>query len=104
MPTFVAFALAGLLAIIATPLALRLIGPNAWYGFRTPATLADPDLWYSANAFAGRALLAAAVLSVALIWLRPAWFEFGVLTNLMALALPSLGALIASFAYLRSHR
>ena len=49
-------------------------------------------------------MLAAAVLSALMLWSRPAWFEFGVFTNLMALILPSLGALIASFAYVRNHR
>ena len=104
MSTTVACALAGLLAIIAVPLALRLIGPNAWYGFRTPATLADPALWYSVNAFAGRTMLAAAAVSGILLWLRPGWFEFGAFTNLVALVLPSAGALVASFAYLRNRR
>ena len=104
MPTIVAFALVGLFAIIAIPLALRMIGPNAWYGFRTPETLADPELWYSANAFAGRAMLVAAIVSAVLLWLRPAWFAFGVFTNLAAVVLPSVGALIASFVYLRNHR
>lgn len=104
MSTNVALALVALLAIIAIPLALRLIGPNAWYGFRTPATLADPLLWYSANAFAGRALLVAALLSAILLWLRPARFDLGVFTNLAAFVVPSLGALIALLLYLRKHR
>jgi uncharacterized membrane protein len=103
MPTSVALVFCALLAVIAFPLALRLIGPNSLYGFRTPATLANRQLWYSANAFAGRALLAAAVLSAALVWFRPAWFDFGMFTNLAAVVVPSAGAVLASFWYLRSH-
>jgi uncharacterized membrane protein len=74
------------------------------YGFRTPKTLADPEIWYSANAFTGRALLVSAFLSAALVWFQPWWFQFGVLTHLAALVLPSIGAVVASFLYLRKYR
>src|SRR5207249_11776864 len=48
MPTSVAITLCVFLAVIAAPLALRLVAPNRLYGFRTPATLSNPELWYSA--------------------------------------------------------
>ena len=104
MPTNVALIICALLAIIALPLALRCVAPNALYGFRTPATMADRELWYSANAFAGRALLVAAALSAALVVFRPAWFDLGVFTNLAAVTLPCIGAVVACFAYLRNRR
>jgi hypothetical protein len=101
MPTNVAFALCAFLAILALPLLLRLIGPNRLYGFRTLATLSNPELWYAANAFAGGALLVAAAVSAAFVWLRRAWFDLGVFTDLGAVVLPAIAAVIASFAYLR---
>ena len=90
-----------MLAVIALPLALRWVGPNRFYGFRTRATLSDRALWYSANAFAGWALFFAAFVSAALIWLRPAWFEFGVFTNLAAFVVPSVVATVVAFLYVR---
>ena len=101
MPTTVAFTLCAALGIMALPLALRLIGPNRIYGFRTRATLSDRDLWYSANAFAGWALLLAATASAAWVWVRPAWLDFGVFTNLTAVVVPSLVAVLTSFLYVR---
>ena len=46
-----------LLAGLSVPLILQKIPPNGLYGFRIPATLENPQLWYKVNAFAGRRLL-----------------------------------------------
>ncbi len=53
-----------LLAALAIPLIQRRIRPNGWYGFRTPSTLRDPELWYDANAYTGRLLLVYGVVVV----------------------------------------
>jgi len=59
----ITFTAAGLLAAcLGLPLMLRRIPPNRFYGFRTPATLRDPEIWYPANAFAGRLLLVWGIL------------------------------------------
>ena len=42
---------------LSIPLIRLRIAPNSWYGFRTQATLRDPDVWYSANAYAGWRML-----------------------------------------------
>lgn len=42
-----------LLAGLSVPLILHKIPPNGWYGFRLPATLQNPTLWYKVNAYAG---------------------------------------------------
>jgi uncharacterized membrane protein len=63
-----------LLAILAIPLLLRRVPPNAWYGVRVAATFADPWVWYEANALSGRDLLIA-----------------GIAQSLTALLLPLLG-------------
>lgn len=92
---------------LAIPLVLRKIRPNFWYGFRTPRTLADPELWYVANAFCGKALIAAgcatlvlwagfAGMHAALPWSAQAMIEF-----LLAIELAPLGAAVAaSFLFL----
>ena len=56
---------AGLLLIgLSVPLIRRKVRPNAWYGFRVRQTLADPDTWYAANAYAGKWLLGVGVITV----------------------------------------
>lgn len=53
----VSFILTGLLFVgISIPLILRKIPPNAIYGFRIHKTLANPDIWYKANEYAGKQL------------------------------------------------
>lgn len=53
------FAAIGLLFLwMAQPLIRRQVGPNGFYGLRVPATLADPTVWYEANARCGRDLQA----------------------------------------------
>ena len=52
----------GLLMIgLAVPLTFGLVGPNSWYGFRVRRTMEDPAVWYKANAFSGKSLIAAGV-------------------------------------------
>ncbi|HET9328871.1 MAG TPA: SdpI family protein [Candidatus Eisenbacteria bacterium] len=49
---FVAFG--ALMVALAIPLILRRVRPNAIYGLRVPATFADEEVWYEANAWCGR--------------------------------------------------
>jgi hypothetical protein len=46
-----------LLIGLAVPLIRGRVKPNAWYGFRIPLTLDNPEIWYPANRYAGRLLL-----------------------------------------------
>jgi uncharacterized membrane protein len=56
---------AGLVLIgLSVPLIRRKIRPNNWYGFRVRQTLADPEVWYAANTYAGKCLLAVGVITV----------------------------------------
>jgi hypothetical protein len=45
-----------LLSALSVPLMKGLVKPNYWYGFRVRQTLADPIVWYAANAYSGRRL------------------------------------------------
>lgn len=64
-----------LLLLAALPLAMRLVPPNRWYGFRFPGQLIDPMRWYEVNALGGRlfggAMAVGFLLNLALIWLAP---------------------------------
>jgi len=59
------FVLPVLVAVLGVPLLLDWVPPNRFYGFRTPATLASPQLWYDVNRAAGWALLIAGLLGLA---------------------------------------
>jgi len=50
-------------ALLAIPLMLRKVPRNVVYGYRTRATLSDDLVWYEANAYFGRALLIASIIS-----------------------------------------
>jgi uncharacterized membrane protein len=54
---------AGIMGGLAIPLWHGKIAPNKTYGVRTKRTLADPELWYRANAVVGRNL---AIFSIVL--------------------------------------
>jgi hypothetical protein len=61
----VLYVAAGLLLIgLTVPLIRRKVRPNAWYGFRARQTLADPAVWYAANAYAGKRLPAAGMITI----------------------------------------
>ena len=53
-----------LLSLIAIPLMQRRVRPNLCYGFRVRQTLDDPDIWYAANAYAGRRLFWLGLLTI----------------------------------------
>ena len=72
----VVFAGLGLLMVIlAVPMILGKVSPNSVYGFRTKKTKSDPEIWYPANAYAGKWLLTwgvvMIVVAILLPWLLP---------------------------------
>ncbi len=53
------FAFIGFLGVgSGIPLILQKVPPNPWYGFRVQATLENPAVWYPANRYLGKCLLA----------------------------------------------
>lgn len=58
-------------ALTSLPLALRLVPPNPFYGFKTRYTRAHPAVWYDANAFVGRGMLVVSLLGAAAIVTPP---------------------------------
>ncbi|HEX7615961.1 MAG TPA: SdpI family protein [Thermoanaerobaculia bacterium] len=52
-----------LFVLVSLPLVFRKVPRNAFYGYRTRATLGDAFVWYEANAFFGRWFLVASVVT-----------------------------------------
>lgn len=91
---------------LSIPLILGRVPPNASYGFRTAATLADPALWYRANAVSGWCELIAACFSLlgyGLLFRYRARLSLAAITALGLLWFigPVLVALAASWLWLR---
>ena len=61
----------GVVAAASIPLIMNFVPPNRLYGFRTPRTLSNPEVWFRVNHFAGWALLVAAAMSASIFVLRP---------------------------------
>jgi uncharacterized membrane protein len=91
----------GIIAVASVPLMLKLVPPNGAYGFRTQQTLADPELWFRANRFAGSALFIAAGVSASVFVAHPEYAPGGSFAGLVVFLVPLVIALVASFAYVR---
>jgi uncharacterized membrane protein len=57
------FGLPALILVLGIPLALKLVPPNGFYGYRTATSFASPEAWYQTNFATGLALIAAGVVS-----------------------------------------
>ena len=91
-----------LIAALSLPLVMRRVPPNRLYGFRTRRTLASADIWYPANAFSGKAMLAAAALTTLGTWLAPAHFPEWFPAALLVASV--LAVLVASMLHLPRYR
>ena len=45
-----------LFIIIGLPLALKKVGPNHWYGFRTKKAMSSLEMWYELNRLTGKGM------------------------------------------------
>jgi len=92
-----------LIVALAVPLARRSVPPNRWYGIRLPSTLADEDLWYAANARAGRDMMIVGalvtVLALAAPLVLPHWPPE--LRTLLVAAVLVVGSMIATVRAVR---
>lgn len=99
---FAPFLMSILWIALGYPLATQKIGPNGWYGFRTAKTLSDPEIWYSANVVAGKALMwagGASLVTVGLLyvfWSGNSELRIGI--GVMIPAIAMLTALVWSLA------
>ena len=95
-----------LILILSIPLALGIVPKNRLYGFRTRKTLSDDRIWYAANRFGGRALIAASLLYLVFSALLPydknLQDDFSVwVAHLAAFALPLAVGVIVSARHTR---
>ena len=90
-----------IIGVASVPLILGVVPPNNFYGFRTTKTLANPELWFRANRFAGVALLIAALISAAVFLAVPEYASGRSLVGLFILITPLIAAVALSFAYVR---
>ena len=104
---FLLYGIGGVLLIaISLPMIYDKIPPNRFYGFRTPRTMSDPNVWYPANRVAGRNLALAGVIvaTTALVVfamqknLQP---RTAALTLLIVSMAALIGAVVHSFIALR---
>jgi hypothetical protein len=52
----IAYVLPGMAVVFGIPMALGLVPPNRFYGYRTRKTLSSVDVWYRANRVCGRCM------------------------------------------------
>jgi uncharacterized membrane protein len=107
MAQFIIFLYAGLgllLAALSIPLVQRKIKRKGFYGFRVPKTLSSDEIWYDANAYAGKRLFIAGLVTAAAVILG-AFLNTDILTfniTLLVIFLVAIGwALVSSLMYLR---
>lgn len=99
------FVLALIFIIVAVPLALRKVPRNVVYGFRTPRTLKSDPVWYEANAYFGRALIYATIVSMLMVF--PLYYfvqmepDLFFKTSLLAMVVPSGIAVVATLIHIR---
>ncbi len=94
------------MAGLAIPMIKKKVSPNHLYGFRTPKTLSNEEIWYKANHFAGKAMFAAGVamiISSLLLFLLGGQLEKDPLAyTMLVLGISPLSvATVACFLYLR---
>jgi uncharacterized membrane protein len=92
----------GIIAVASVPLMLNLVPRNNFYGFRTQKTLANDEVWFRANRFAGCALFLGSAASACVLVGYPE-YSHG-LTGLAVFVVPLFAALAASLAYVRALR
>jgi uncharacterized membrane protein len=90
-----------IVAAASVPLVAGAVPPNRYYGFRTRRTMADRELWFRANRFAGWALLIASGASAGIYALHPEYASGRSFAGLVVLVVPLVVALAASFGYVR---
>ena len=88
-----------LIAAVAIPLALKVVPPNRFFGVRTARTLADRELWFRVNRFAGCVFLLAAALTACIHASAPALASGRSFFGMLSL----VGPVIAALATVRTY-
>lgn len=96
----------GLLILLSLPLLWEKVPPNPVYGFRLPATMNDPKVWYATNKFSAKRLLVtgiSTVVAAAIFYFIPGITVDGyALACLFVFALVFTVGLVQSLRYMHS--
>lgn len=94
-----------LLILLSIPLLLEKIRPNPLYGFRVSQTLDDPRVWYAANKYAAKRLMAAwasiVIAAAGLYFIPGISVDAYALACLTVFVLVFIARLARSFRYIR---
>ncbi len=105
---FTILGLSLLLVLIAVPLALRLVPRNVIYGFRIRTTMVSEEIWFSANAYFGRRLIALSLCGILFglgtYLLRPFSAEAFLPASVVIMVAPGLVAVLSTLRYIRTLR
>ena len=97
-----------LLSLLSIPLIRRKIKPNGLYGFRTPSTMENAELWYKVNEYAGRRLLVVGVGTVVVSLALALWPGMDMTVDSYALSVTGvvlgllLWAILQSYLFMKS--
>lgn len=96
---FLCFFIPVTLIVVGFPLALKRIEPNGTYGFRTPKTLSDPEVWYSVNTIGGISFVIAGTVSIfLLVVLKKYWMVSSMMKFYVGFTIPLALLLVAVLA------
>lgn len=62
--TLIAYVMPALAVVLGVPMALGLVPPNRFYGYRTRKTLSSVVVWYRANRISGSSLIIAGIAAI----------------------------------------
>lgn len=90
-----------IIAVLSMPLALKIVPPNRFYGFRTSQTLASREVWFRVNRVAGYALIVAAGTAMCFYLSDPELATGRSFPGVLALIVPVFSALAFTATYAR---
>ena len=100
MNTAVLFIVGGIfLMIVAIPMIRGKVKPNGWYGFRMPVTQKSEEIWYPANAYAGKGLVIVGLIVILKAIFIPLFFNLTPDQYAIIMTIILLGALFIMFIF-----
>ena len=94
------------ITVVCIPFLFDRIKPNQWYGFRTPKTLSNPEIWYKANKYMAKNMSIAGMVIMGIFIILPLIkhrfdMMLGIVLFYFIIIIPILVAIIRSLLYLR---
>lgn len=99
MTTTILYVAWSLILVLSIPLALNLVPPNGFYGFRTAKTLSDLQIWRQANSFSGWVFLVASLIGLGITYFEPGFAENS--STLLLVGILVLATIVSFIYYLK---